>query len=197
MKDVVFVMSGYQNPQRSNLRDMMLDMGAKYKQDWEPSCTHLICAFTNTPKFLQVKGKGKIVTAKWITDCHKNKIRYPWRRYQLERDRNADESEEEVWAEELLPKEERRAKPNTNTTNDNTATTAIYTNRTMTQQNQQTSTAHTPHLAHANTPSTPPHHAHTPATLPHTCHNHTHRGFPEVIANKITNTMFTANISNI
>ncbi|XP_069974361.1 DNA repair protein XRCC1-like isoform X2 [Penaeus vannamei] len=110
MKDVVFVMSGYQNPQRSNLRDMMLDMGAKYKQDWEPSCTHLICAFTNTPKFLQVKGKGKIVTAKWITDCHKNKIRYPWRRYQLERDRNADESEEEVWAEELLPKEERRAK---------------------------------------------------------------------------------------
>ncbi|XP_037804905.1 DNA repair protein XRCC1-like [Penaeus monodon] len=48
MKDVVFVMSGYQNPQRSNLRDMMLDMGAKYKQDWEPSCSHLICAFTNT-----------------------------------------------------------------------------------------------------------------------------------------------------
>ncbi|XP_047488476.1 DNA repair protein XRCC1-like isoform X2 [Penaeus chinensis] len=110
MKDVVFVMSGYQNPQRSNLRDMMLDMGAKYKQDWEPSCSHLICAFTNTPKFLQVKGKGKIVTAKWITDCHKNKIRYPWRRYQLERGRNADESEDEVWAEELLPREERRAK---------------------------------------------------------------------------------------
>ncbi|XP_042882573.1 DNA repair protein XRCC1-like isoform X2 [Penaeus japonicus] len=110
MKDVVFVMSGYQNPQRSNLRDMMLDMGASYKQDWDPSCSHLICAFTNTPKFQQVKGKGKIVTAKWITDCHKNKIRYPWRRYQLERGRSEDESEEEVWAEELLPKDESRAK---------------------------------------------------------------------------------------
>ncbi|XP_064119934.1 LOW QUALITY PROTEIN: DNA repair protein XRCC1-like [Macrobrachium nipponense] len=107
LKGVTFVLSGYQNPLRSQIRDMMLEMGARYKPDWEPSCTHLICAFANTPKYQQVKGKGKIVTAKWISDCHKNKIRYPWRRYALPKQDNARESEEEIWAEELLPKEEK------------------------------------------------------------------------------------------
>ncbi|KAG7154615.1 DNA repair protein XRCC1-like isoform X2 [Homarus americanus] len=105
MDDILFVMSGYQNPQRSQLRDMMLDMGARYQGDWDKKCTHLICAFTNTPKYQQVKGRGKIVSAKWITDCHKNKIRYPCKRYSLEKGRDQAESEEEVWAEELLPKE--------------------------------------------------------------------------------------------
>ncbi len=32
-------------------------MGAKYKGDWDWSCTHLICAFPNTPKFNQVGGR--------------------------------------------------------------------------------------------------------------------------------------------
>ncbi|XP_066972964.1 DNA repair protein XRCC1-like isoform X2 [Macrobrachium rosenbergii] len=107
LKGVTFVLSGYQNPLRSQIRDMMLEMGARYKPDWEPSCTHLICAFANTPKYQQVKGKGKIVTAKWISDCHKNKIRYPWRRYALPKQDDARESEEEIWAEELFPKEEK------------------------------------------------------------------------------------------
>lgn len=109
MDDVFFVMSGYQNPQRSQLRDMMVDMGAKYKSDWDPKCTHLICAFTNTPKYQQVKGHGKIVTAKWITDCHNKKIRYPCKRYSLEKGRDQTESEEEIWADELLPKESKPA----------------------------------------------------------------------------------------
>lgn len=39
------------------------------------------CAFRNTPKFQSVKGKGKIVTEKWVEDCYKKKIRFPWRRY--------------------------------------------------------------------------------------------------------------------
>lgn len=42
MEDVVFVLSGYQNPERSQLRDAMLDMGATYKSDWGPTCTHLM-----------------------------------------------------------------------------------------------------------------------------------------------------------
>ncbi|XP_068241589.1 DNA repair protein XRCC1 [Palaemon carinicauda] len=108
LKGVTFVLSGYQNPLRSQIRDMMVEMGARYKPDWDPSCTHLICAFANTPKYQQVKGKGKIVTAKWISDCHKNKIRYPWRRYALPKQDNAKESEDEIWAEELLPKEEKQ-----------------------------------------------------------------------------------------
>ncbi|XP_050729841.1 DNA repair protein XRCC1-like [Eriocheir sinensis] len=104
MDNVVFVMSGYQNPDRSTLRDKLVEMGAQYKSDWSPSCTHLICAFSNTPKYRQVKGKGKIVTGKWIMDCYKSKIRYPWRRYGLEKQKGGSESEEEIWAEEIMPK---------------------------------------------------------------------------------------------
>jgi hypothetical protein len=33
-------------------------MGAKYKGDWDSSCTHLVCAFPNTPKFNQVDEAG-------------------------------------------------------------------------------------------------------------------------------------------
>merc|ERR1712129_676593 len=60
MSDVVFTISGYQNPFRGELRQKAHDMGARYRGDWDNSCTHLICAFVNTPKFNQVKGRGKI-----------------------------------------------------------------------------------------------------------------------------------------
>ncbi|CAH3032814.1 unnamed protein product [Porites evermanni] len=93
MKDVVFVMSGFVNPERGNLRDKALQMGAQFKQDWGRGCTHLICAFANTPKFNQVKGKGKIVTKKWITDCFKKNRRLPTRDYHLPGDSSSsDES---------------------------------------------------------------------------------------------------------
>lgn len=43
LEDVTFVMSGYQNPERANLRQKAIDMGARYKADWEDSCcTHLM-----------------------------------------------------------------------------------------------------------------------------------------------------------
>ncbi|KAM7314430.1 DNA repair protein XRCC1 [Ixodes scapularis] len=42
MKGVVFVLSGFQNPARSQIRDKALEMGAKYKGDWDRSCTHLV-----------------------------------------------------------------------------------------------------------------------------------------------------------
>jgi len=41
-KDVVFVLSGFVNPERGNLRDKALQMGAQYKQDWGRGCTHLM-----------------------------------------------------------------------------------------------------------------------------------------------------------
>lgn len=101
MKDVVFVLSGFVNPERGNLRDKALQMGAQYKQDWNKGCTHLICAFANTPKFNQVKGKGKIVTKKWITDCFKKSKRLSTRDYHLPGDSSSsagssDEEKEEV-----------------------------------------------------------------------------------------------------
>ena len=54
LKGVTFALSGYQNPLRGAVRDKALEMGAKYKPDWDSTCTHLICAFSNTPKYTQV-----------------------------------------------------------------------------------------------------------------------------------------------
>ncbi|XP_022901738.2 DNA repair protein XRCC1 [Onthophagus taurus] len=100
LKGVVFTISGIQNPERGNLRSMALSIGAKYRPDWDNNCTHLICAFANTPKFNQVQGKGKIVTKDWIPDCYAQRKRLPWRRYALDRnDQNKPESEEEIGEE--------------------------------------------------------------------------------------------------
>uniref|UniRef100_A0A8C2ZVH7 DNA repair protein XRCC1 n=1 Tax=Cyclopterus lumpus TaxID=8103 RepID=A0A8C2ZVH7_CYCLU len=74
MEGVVFVLSGFQNPFRGELREKALDMGAKYRPDWTPDATHLICAFANTPKYSQVKSAGGIIVRKeWVMDCHKRK----------------------------------------------------------------------------------------------------------------------------
>ncbi|KAK6990048.1 DNA repair protein XRCC1-like isoform X1 [Biomphalaria glabrata] len=83
MESVVFVLSGFENPGRGQLRDMALEMGAKYRPDWGKGCTHLVCAFPNTPKYQQVAGKGKIVTKAWIKDCYNQKKLLPWRGYRL------------------------------------------------------------------------------------------------------------------
>lgn len=42
MEGVIFVISGYQNPERGIIRQKALDMGAKYKADWDDTCTHLM-----------------------------------------------------------------------------------------------------------------------------------------------------------
>ena len=42
LQGVVLVISGIQNPTRSDLRNKALAMGAKYKPDWDSSCTHLM-----------------------------------------------------------------------------------------------------------------------------------------------------------
>ncbi|XP_065344903.1 DNA repair protein XRCC1 [Cloeon dipterum] len=99
LKGVTIVLSGFQNPARGILRDNALDMGAKYKADWDKTCTHLIGAFSNTPKVKQVKamGNGKIVTKDWIDQCFRKRTRFPWRRFALEKaDQDESESEEEI-----------------------------------------------------------------------------------------------------
>ncbi|VAI69841.1 unnamed protein product [Triticum turgidum subsp. durum] len=68
---VVFVLSGFVNPERGRLRSQALDMGAVYRPDWSDDCTLLVCAFANTPKFRQVQSEnGTIVIKEWISESH-------------------------------------------------------------------------------------------------------------------------------
>ncbi|XP_014253734.1 DNA repair protein XRCC1-like isoform X2 [Cimex lectularius] len=104
-ENVVFVISGFQNPLRSDIRSKGLAMGAKYKADWDASCTHLICAFANTPKFNQVRNKGKIVKKEWFEDSYAKRIALPWRRYALDpNDLHQKESDEEIYEKVDKPK---------------------------------------------------------------------------------------------
>jgi hypothetical protein len=49
-------------------------MGAKYRPDWCPEATHLICALSNTDKYKDAKdSKAFIVTKDWIYDCSRKK----------------------------------------------------------------------------------------------------------------------------
>ncbi|XP_073835650.1 LOW QUALITY PROTEIN: DNA repair protein XRCC1-like [Musca autumnalis] len=102
LKGVVLVISGIQNPERANLRTKALALGAQYKGDWDNTCTHLICAFKNTPKYNQVKGSGKIVTRSWIEKCYNSKKYIPSRRFALDSDElTKPESDEEIFDETL------------------------------------------------------------------------------------------------
>lgn len=75
---ITFSLSGYVNPQRDSLRKKALQMGAKYIADPNTNnpCTHLICAFRNTPKYQQLKNCSKIVSHVFIEDCFDNKMRW-------------------------------------------------------------------------------------------------------------------------
>ncbi|KAL4583924.1 hypothetical protein LXL04_008510 [Taraxacum kok-saghyz] len=74
LEGVVFVLSGFVNPERSTLRSQALEMGAKYEADWNNNCTLLVCAFPNTPKFRQVEAdNGTIISKDWITECYNKK----------------------------------------------------------------------------------------------------------------------------
>lgn len=77
LKGVTFALSGYKNPKRGELRDKAVEMGGIYESDWSAKCTHLVCAFKNTPKFRQVVSKKTscIVGDKWITECYMQKKR--------------------------------------------------------------------------------------------------------------------------
>ncbi|UJR25435.1 hypothetical protein I4U23_006782 [Adineta vaga] len=94
MKKVVFVLSGFQNPLRTELRTKASKMGATYNDDWDDTCTHLICAFPNTPKYTQVKqsSKGFVVSKQWILDCYKQNQYLSEKNYELKGSSNDNHS---------------------------------------------------------------------------------------------------------
>ena len=63
-----FALSGFVNPERSSLRQVGLDLGAKYDPEWTPLTTHLICAIAGTPKALQVRSQTFCQSPKSIAD---------------------------------------------------------------------------------------------------------------------------------
>ncbi|XP_067216080.1 DNA repair protein XRCC1 isoform X2 [Linepithema humile] len=105
LNNVTFSLSGYVNPQRDEIRRKALNMGARYIPDpntTNKKCTHLICAFKNTPKYQQFKNHTKIVSHTFIEECFDKKTRFPWRRYALDqKDKLQPESEEEIVGSEL------------------------------------------------------------------------------------------------
>ncbi|CAL8288628.1 unnamed protein product [Merluccius merluccius] len=97
LEGVVFVLSGFQNPFRAELRDKALALGAKYRPDWTSDTTHLICAFANTPKYSQVKSAGGLIVRKeWVLDCHKRKHNISYKRYLMDGAEDSSESEMEM-----------------------------------------------------------------------------------------------------
>ncbi|XP_035606676.1 DNA repair protein XRCC1-like [Oncorhynchus keta] len=101
MEGVVFVLSGFQNPFRGDLRDKALAMGAKYHSDWTPDATHLICAFSNTPKYSQVKSAGGVIVRKeWVLDCHKRKQKISFKQYLMDGAESSSEGSDDEESEE-------------------------------------------------------------------------------------------------
>ncbi|KAI5638179.1 twin BRCT domain-containing protein [Phthorimaea operculella] len=89
LRDVVFVLSGYENPRRAAVRDAALAMGAQFQRDWNSRCTHLICAFSNTPKLKTVRSspdgdKAIVVTAEWVERQAERRRRLPWQWFATE-----------------------------------------------------------------------------------------------------------------
>ncbi|KAL6334318.1 hypothetical protein AAG906_014719 [Vitis piasezkii] len=103
LEGVVFVLSGFVNPERSTLRSQALEMGAEYQPDWNSNCTLLVCAFPNTPKFRQVEADcGTIVSKEWLSECYNQKkladieiylmhAGKPWRRSNVPHEAKNDE----------------------------------------------------------------------------------------------------------
>ncbi|NXH38289.1 XRCC1 protein, partial [Dicaeum eximium] len=99
---VVFALSGFQNPLRAHLRDAAVHMGALYRPDWTPECTHLVCAFARTPKARRARSKGGVVVGHtWIWECQKAGKRLPCEGYLL--DGSASSSSDGEEPEEAPP----------------------------------------------------------------------------------------------
>ncbi|CAK1542853.1 unnamed protein product [Leptosia nina] len=92
LRGVVFALSGYVNPRRAALRDAAVRLGARYVPDYTAQCTHLVCAFPNTPKLRAVRESGtpcRVVLGEWIDACERERRRLPWHQYATEPSRSS------------------------------------------------------------------------------------------------------------
>ncbi|XP_046967928.1 DNA repair protein XRCC1 isoform X2 [Vanessa cardui] len=83
---VTFTLSGYENPLRAELRAVGLRLGARYLPGWR-GCSHLVCAFPNTPKLREARAGGggaAAVAAEWLRACAARRRRLPWRWFALD-----------------------------------------------------------------------------------------------------------------
>eukprot|EP00960_Hanusia_phi_P012802 373718-Hanusia_phi.AAC.1 len=84
LRGVYIAISGIENPHRAQLREQALALGAQYAPQWTTGCTHLICAFPNTPKYRQAKSDGGVVVkASWLEHCATDKRRLPTSQYEM------------------------------------------------------------------------------------------------------------------
>ncbi|KAN0015451.1 hypothetical protein ACTFIU_008182 [Dictyostelium citrinum] len=99
LKGVVLVIGGIQNPQRGEIREKALEMGAGYKPDWCREATHLVTPFKGTDKFkIAQKSGGSIVKPKWIEDCYKLKSRLPIKNYTFQDDDSDSDDQDNIAA---------------------------------------------------------------------------------------------------
>ncbi|KAN0037117.1 hypothetical protein ACTFIV_002452 [Dictyostelium citrinum] len=99
LKGVVLVIGGIQNPQRGEIREKALEMGAGYKPDWCREATHLVTPFKGTDKFkIAQKSGGSIVKPKWIEDCYKLKSRLPIKNYTFQDDVSDSDDQDNIAA---------------------------------------------------------------------------------------------------
>eukprot|EP01065_Artemidia_motanka_P008959 TRINITY_DN14555_c0_g1_i1.p2 TRINITY_DN14555_c0_g1~~TRINITY_DN14555_c0_g1_i1.p2 ORF type:complete len:230 (+),score=36.49 TRINITY_DN14555_c0_g1_i1:723-1412(+) len=75
----VIVLSGFVNPERGELKKVAGKLGAKIDDDWGSSSTHLICAYSSTPKRkkAEASGRGFIVAKSWLAKCSETGTRVP------------------------------------------------------------------------------------------------------------------------
>lgn len=95
LRGVALVLSGYENPRRATIRTAALALGATAHARWGPHCTHLICAFPNTPKLRQVRAssngaKVPVVKGEWVEECARQRRRLPWQWFATERAQRVD-----------------------------------------------------------------------------------------------------------
>ncbi|EKX54001.1 XRCC1 in base excision repair [Guillardia theta CCMP2712] len=84
LNGVYISISGIENPSRAQLREQALSLGARYAPQWLSGCTHLICAFPNTPKYREAKKDGGVVVeASWLNDCAREQRKLPTSKYEM------------------------------------------------------------------------------------------------------------------